>query len=185
MQLEEKQWFEQHGTPAEQKFVMNYGDRRVSTGSILTSLFYYVAFAAIFFLAVGGYLYLSRTILLRPVTGTWVGILADESNGTRTAALLDTSVNPLQVFRPTLAGSVRICMAQVDQDFHLEQTRTVSADTLGIAIASRNSSESGQLFGALRGGEFQAIYHGTARVMHGSLRRGTLEDYQQSCASQR
>lgn len=185
MNPEEKQWFQQHGTPAEQNFVTSYGDRRVSTGSILTSLLYYAGFAAIFFLVVGGYLYVSRTMFLRPVTGTWVGFFTDESNKTGTAIFLDTSVNPLQIFRPALAGSVRMCIAHTDQDFRLERTRTVSADTLGIEIASRTSPESGRLFGALRDGEFQAIYNRTARVLQGRLRRGTRADYQQNCESHR
>ncbi len=182
MQPEQKQWFEQHGTPAEQKFVAKYGDHGVSAGGLLTSLLIYMGLIALFFLVVGGYLYVSRASFLRPVTGPWVGVLADESGaGKGTALLLETSVNPLQIFRPTLAGSVRICSGMSEQEFRIGQTQTVSADSLGITIVTQNSSESGRIFSALREGEFQTLYKGTGRALQGRLRRGSRSDYQQSC----
>ncbi|WP_419805276.1 hypothetical protein [Terriglobus sp.] len=146
---------------------------------------YYAGFGALFFLVVGGYLYLSRTAFLRPVTGVWVGVLADETDSKSAAVFLDTSVNPFHIFRPKLAGSVRMCSAQGEQDFQLEHTRTVSADTLGVMIGSENPPESGRIFGALRDGDFQALYTGTTRTLQGKLRRGTRASYQQSCASLR
>ena len=186
MQPEQKQWVRKHGTPAEQQFVAKYGDRGVSAGGLLTSVLFYVGFAALFFLIVGGYLYLSRASFLRPVTGTWVGVLAEEGgSGKSTAVLLQSSVNPFLIHRPTLAGSVRLCSGAAEQQFALEQTQSVSADTLGVTMASQSSPEGGRLFGALRGGEFQVIYNGSATTLQGKLQRGSQSDYQQSCASQK
>lgn len=184
MNPEQKRWFEEHGTSAEQQFVARYGDRKVSAGGLLYSVLFYMGFAALFFLVVGGYLYVSRASFLRPVTGTWVGMLADESDsGRETAVLLKTSINPLQVFHPTLVGSVRMCSGQAEQQFTTEHTRTVSADTLGVAIVSENPVESGRIFGSLREGELNTLYSGSLRTLQGRLRRGTQSEYQQGCKS--
>jgi hypothetical protein len=182
MDVEQKRWVLEHGTPQEREFVAKYGDRKVSAASLLTSVLFFLGLAAGFFLLVGGYLYLSRSSFLRPVTGKWVGMLAPGTGAApKRAVYLETSVSALHIFRPTLTGTVRMCSSTGDLPFQLTGTRTVSSDTLGVDLRSTTTDESGEIFGALRGNGLSAQYDGVPSGLQGELQRGAMEDFRDLC----
>lgn len=179
---EEKKWHEQHGTPEEKQFVAKYGDRKVTAGSLLKSVGVMVLMAAGVFIVLAGYLYISRVLLLRPVTGAWVGTMSSgEGVADRRVVYVDTSVSFLRWSSPTLTGKVRMCDKQGETQFALQKTRTVSADTLGITLISTETSDGGELFGALRGDHLASQYDSTDPGLQGELHRDNLQAYRQAC----
>jgi len=183
---EEKKWYEQHGTPAEQQFVAKYGDRKVTAGSLLKSVVVMALMAASVFAVLTGYLYVSRVRLIHPVTGSWVGTMSSgEGAADRRVVYVDTSVSLVHWSSPTLTGTVRMCNKQRETEYALQQTNTVSDDTLGITLASAEASDSGELFGVLRNDHLDSSYNGTGSGLQGQLQRGSLQAYQQTCSELR
>lgn len=185
MTPQEKQWYATHGTPAEKQFVAQYGDRKVTTGLFSSVLFTALMFGTIF-CVLAAYLYLSRSSYLRPVTGVWVGSMSSgEGAADSRVVYLSTAVDPLRWFRPSLKGMARMCNQQGESQFAVRQTRTVSADTLGVMLGTNDSEAVGELFGALRGELLSVQYDGATPGIAGKLHRGTLEQYEQACAALR
>ena len=180
---EEKKWYEQHGTPAEQQFVAKYGDRKVTAGSLLKSVVVMALMLSSVFVVMAGYLYVGRVRLLHPVTGIWVGTMS--SGDDRRVVYVDASVSFVHWLSPALTGTVRMCNKQREAQFTLQQTRTVSDDTLGVTLISAEVPESGVLFGALRDDHLDSHYDGTDPELEGPLRRGDLQAYTQACSALR
>ena len=183
---EEKKWYEQHGTSAEQQFVAKYGDSKVTAGSLLKSVALMAIMLGSVFVVLIGYLYLSRVRMIHPVTGSWVGTMSSgEGVGDRRVVYVDTSVSLVHWYSPTLTGTVRMCNKQRDAEYALQETNTVSDDTLGVTLVSEEAPDSGRLFGALRGGHLDSSYDGIGTGLQGPLERGSLQAYQQSCSELR
>ena len=110
------------------------------------------------------------------------GRVAGEDVDDGRVVYVDTSVSLVPWFSTTLMGTVRICNQQRETEYALQQTNTVSDDTLGITLASEEAPDSGELFGALRGDDLDSHYDGTHPGLEGQLHRGSLEIYQQTCS---
>jgi hypothetical protein len=98
---------------------------------------------------------------------------------------VDTSVSLVHWPSATLTGTVRMCNQQHETEYALQQTNTVSDDTLGITLVSAQAPDSGELFGALRGDGPNSHYDGTYAALEGQFHGGSLQIYQQTCSGLR
>lgn len=185
---QEKEWYEQHGTPEEKQFVAKYGDRKVTAGSFLTSVMVLALMAACFFGVVGSYLYLTRVHNMRPVTGSWVGTMSYRGASTfQRAVYIDTATSLIQGVSPAITGTVRMCDGHGGTQFNLHKSSTGDTATLDIFLASTNGQEDGELIGGLQGSVFHAQYNYNEinPGFQGQLQRGSLQDYERACAALR
>jgi hypothetical protein len=99
------------------------------------------------------------------------------------AIFISTSLDPFHIASASLRGSVTMCGRDGKLISYAFTTNRISNAGMSLILYNDTQSQFGNLDATLHGGVLTAEYHGFEPHLLGDLRRGSHEDFEQSCAS--